>query len=383
MSPEGKYKDADLKERPLTLEAEEKLEEASKQAEKVKTMCTFADGVSLVLEGIATIFEPFSEIFKIFKPAREIVKIASNINDMVANFTRYRSYAGTLRISRQYDPSIKHSFLDHFYKVEKKTKDGVEVEMTEVISKRLVRTAASMGKMILGIAKLVPILPIAPLFQMVLEAPQYLSLFLDVVEVACNWRNFTEKGEIFTSDNIEKIASALCYHVISCVTFATSPLPGLLVLANAYGVVGFLGITLTAYLMAKAAVKLGDFFDSLVEKGMKDTALVMQPIDKLLLNNKISTVLSTDSLFPNSSNFFINGLISGKETSTFVRGLYLALLGIKLCILAVKKLKEEEKRLEKEVELVELMKEIEGEAGTKGKEKPAEVKGIAELSGSL
>ncbi|MDR1173369.1 MAG: hypothetical protein LBK24_01080 [Puniceicoccales bacterium] len=169
------------------------MEEASNHAEKVKTMCTFADGVSLVLDGVATMFEPFSEIFKIFKPAREIVKIVSNIDDMVANFTRYRSYNSTLGISRQYDPSIKHSFFDHFYKVEKKTKDGVKVEVTEVISKRLVRAAASMGKMILGIAKLVPILPIAPLFQMVLEAPQYLSLFLDMVEVVCNWRNFTEK----------------------------------------------------------------------------------------------------------------------------------------------------------------------------------------------
>ncbi|MDR1173370.1 MAG: hypothetical protein LBK24_01085 [Puniceicoccales bacterium] len=118
---------------------------------------------------------------------------------------------------------------------------------------------------------------------------------------------------------------------------------------------------------------------------MTDTALVMQPIDKLFLNNKISAAFATDSLFTDPYDPIFSIDTDGKKISSFVRGAYLALLGVKLCALVVKKEGNEIAEMQKEIvekkkKIGEINKEIAEEMkgiGTMNKEITEEMEGIA------
>ncbi|MDR1528654.1 MAG: hypothetical protein LBS22_03675 [Puniceicoccales bacterium] len=188
----------------------------------IAKICSFADGVSLVLD--ANGFE-----------------ITKNVLDALSNAVRFLL------------PKSDHPLWKHIYGVEKKD-DGEKIDL---VFKRLIVALSSTCKVIL---KLVPQLT---RLQAPLKLLPHVSLILDIIELGLNYKNFTKDG--LTAKNVSKIAAALCYHAVSCATFV---------------VAGGSGVILPTVL----AISLAVGFSLLVEEGMKDTALIMQPIDKLWLN---------------------------------------------------------------------------------------------------
>jgi hypothetical protein len=276
-------------------------------AKQIKDSGTFADGTSLILDGLST-----SLGAKNFNGVEGILKIAKDVIDIASNAARFASH---IVITRCTLPERDRSFMSYFYKVEKKG----NVEKKEIIFKRLVRTLASTCKVILWFV---------PQFQMWLKLPQYLSLFLNVAEIFLNRKNiFTENGKFFSRGNILKILLTLSYHVISCIALAT--------IGSIVGI--YWGSVLSSLFTAVSCVvglgMLAEFFNWLTKRGMVDTIISLQQIDKLLFNNNIA----------NSISEFIKTLFSRdildenafKCSSTNVRGLYIMLLGFNLCCSAV------------------------------------------------
>jgi hypothetical protein len=188
----------------------------------IAKICSFADGVSLVLD--ANGFE-----------------ITKNILDALSNITRFLL------------PKSDHPRWKHIYGVEKKD-DGEKIDL---VFKRLIVALSSTCKVLFKLA------PQLTRLQAPLKLLPHVSLVLDIIELGLNYKNFTKDG--LTAKNVSKIAAALCYHAVSSATFAV---------AGGSGVILALGF----------AIHLAMYFSWLVDEGMKDTALIMQPIDKLWLS---------------------------------------------------------------------------------------------------
>ncbi|MDR0742007.1 MAG: hypothetical protein LBE98_00905 [Puniceicoccales bacterium] len=219
---EKKCKDADLNERHTghvpSPAQREKIFKLTQQV--IAKTCSFADGVSLILD--ANGFET-----------------TKNVLDALSNAVRFVL------------PRSGHPIGKYFYNVEKK----------EIVFKRLILSISSTCKIVVKLApQLIRLQALSKLFP-------HISLILDLAELGLNYKNFTKDG--LTTKNALKIAVALCYHAISCATFA---------IAGASG-------TIFACVFA---ARLAIFFSSLVDEGMKDTALIMQPIDKLWFNKKLA-----------------------------------------------------------------------------------------------
>ncbi|MDR1232702.1 MAG: hypothetical protein LBJ75_00320, partial [Puniceicoccales bacterium] len=190
---------------------------------------------------------------------------------------------------------LKQLFTAYFYNIEKK----------EIVFKKLASAVSSMCKVILGFA------PQLTRLQALSKIFPHVSLVLDILELASNYKNFTKDG--FTLKNMGKIALALSYHIISCATFT---------MAGGLGVIGA-GILIEGLL---------EFFNLLASGGMKGLALIIQPTDKLLFGNKL-----TEKLTKNVYQLFKTASLDREEIqhkSNCARIIYLSAIGLKLCVSA-------------------------------------------------
>ncbi|MDR1528656.1 MAG: hypothetical protein LBS22_03690 [Puniceicoccales bacterium] len=266
ISNEEKYKDADLNERHIVpfqgyipdIAQREKICKLMQQV--IAKICGFTDGVSLVLDAWG------------FKTTKDILDALSNITRFVL-------------------PKSDRSLRAYFY-------DGAK---KEIVFKRLIVVLSSTCKVILKLApQLTRLQALSKLFP-------HVSLILGILELGLNYEQFTKDG--LTAKNVSKIAAALCYHAVSCATFAV---------AGGSGAILALGL----------AIRLTMYFSWLLDEGMKDTSLIMQPIDRLWFKNKISENIC--SLFSSIrlATFDPGGF---QCKSDDVRTIYLTLIGLKLC----------------------------------------------------
>ncbi|MDR2776986.1 MAG: hypothetical protein LBB17_03010 [Puniceicoccales bacterium] len=199
--------------------------------------CSFADGISLILD--ANGFET-----------------TKNILDAFSNITRY--ICNVLGESEQSPKPEQSQKLKQLFKA---YICNVGIEKTDVVFKRLVLSISSTCKIVLKLApQLIRLQTLSKVFP-------HVSLLLDITEMVLNYKNFTKDG--LTTKNVLKIAAAMCYHIISCATFA------------AVGSVGAISACVLA-------IQLAMFFSYLTDEGMRDVALVMQPIDRLWFNKKVA-----------------------------------------------------------------------------------------------
>ncbi|MDR1173712.1 MAG: hypothetical protein LBK24_02880 [Puniceicoccales bacterium] len=237
ISTKNKCKDAALP--PEYVSNTEQKEQAFKLTQRtIQNICNFSDGVSMILD--ANGFE-----------------IAKSILDTLSNITRFILHIIVRRRMQHASPACGRSCMAYLYNVEKTN----DVEKTEIVFKRLILSASSMCK---GILRLAPQLIH---LQVLSKVFPHVSLVLDILELAFNYKNFTKDG--FSLKNMGKIALALSYHVSSCATFA---------------MVGSAG----AMFACIYAVHLVMFLNWLGDEGMKSPALVVQPIDKLWFNRKVA-----------------------------------------------------------------------------------------------
>jgi hypothetical protein len=231
---------------------------------------TLANGISMILDA------------KGFKLAKDIINLLSNI-------TQYIQYVLLLRDPSEQLSKLKQLFKACFYNGERK----------EIIFKRLILIMSSTCKIILRLA------PQLPCLQVLSKSLPQVSSLLDVMSLVFNYEKFTEGG--FTKKNVLKIVAALSYHIISSATF---------VIASSMGVI-------PACVLMIALVK---FFNWLAAGGMKDVALIVQPLDKLLLSNKLTDNVCSfiRSICPNEK--ITDEDISQQESN------YSLVIGLRLCI---------------------------------------------------
>ncbi|MDR1232701.1 MAG: hypothetical protein LBJ75_00315 [Puniceicoccales bacterium] len=274
ISTKNKCKDAASP--PEYVSNTEQKEQAFKLTQRtIQNICNFSDGVSMILD--ANGFE-----------------IAKNILDTLSNITRFILHIIVTRRTQHASPVCDRSCMAYLYNVEKTN----DVEKTEIVFKRLILSASSMCK---GILRLAPQLTC---LRVLSEVFPHVSLVLDILELAFNYKNFTKDG--FTLKNIGKIALALSYHIISCAIFA---------------MVGSAG----AMFACVYAIHLVASFNWLVDAGMKGTALVVQPIDKLWLNKKVA-----ENIYPIYRPAGLDWEDFQRNTS-WGRTICISLLGLNLC----------------------------------------------------
>jgi Na+-transporting NADH:ubiquinone oxidoreductase subunit NqrD len=237
----------------------------------IPKICSFADGISLALDANG-------------------FKITKDILDTFSNAVRFIVH---IIVTRRTSPEANRSFKDYFYKVEKKD----NVEKKEIIFKRLVMAAASACKVL---SKLMPTLTCLQALSKLLP---YVSLSLDIIELGFNYETFIKDG--FTRENVLKIVAALSYHAISCAAF---------VMASS-------GVIFACVLLTQ----LGKFFNLLVAGGMKDAALIVQPLDKLLFSNKLA-----DNVCSFIESIWSDQNIADEDISQQITS-YLSLIGFQLC----------------------------------------------------
>ncbi|MDR1173371.1 MAG: hypothetical protein LBK24_01090, partial [Puniceicoccales bacterium] len=281
MPTEGKYKDAVLGERGATVPPEHvsSAGQIGLAQQIIPKICSVADGVSMILDANG-------------------FKIAKDVIDLFSNITRYVRHV----LSKSEQPpnpeqssKLKQLFTAYFYNIEKK----------EIVFKKLASAVSSMCKVILGFApQLTHLRVLSKIFP-------HVSLVLDTIELLLNYKNFTKDG--LTIKNISKIVAATSYHLISSAAFT---------MAGGVGVIG-IGI-LVGGLFA--------FFNLIASEGMKDIALIIQPMDKLLLKNEL-----TEKLTKNVYQLFETASLDQEEIqhkSNCARIIYLSAIGLKLCVSA-------------------------------------------------
>ncbi|MDR1457425.1 MAG: hypothetical protein LBI47_01035 [Puniceicoccales bacterium] len=320
-APPSRISVAVLQGRALGVVQEERI---SKHAKQITEICRFAVGMSLILKTNG-------------------FKITSNILEALSEITRFILHIIITRRTQHALPECDRSCKAYFYDAEKQ----------DIVFKKLIVFLASASKAFLEIVPQLVRLQVLP------KLLPYFSLFLDFTELmlklVLNYKKLTENG--LTSESVFKIAAALVaplYHIASCVVFM---------------IASSIGGTFACILLINLAI----VFYWLVEEGMKDTALFMQPLDKLLLNGKIANELAksihssigpTDEsikniallmqpfdkfLFNNrianklAENFcsfikpisFIHGILSQEvfqQRSNDARKLYLSVIGLNVCM---------------------------------------------------
>ncbi|MDR1457424.1 MAG: hypothetical protein LBI47_01030 [Puniceicoccales bacterium] len=239
----------------------------------IPKICTLADGASMVL-GVNGF------------------KITKDIFDTFSNAMRFTLHIIVTRRTLSESPEqlskLKQLLLSYFYNVEKK----------EIVFKRLLSAMSSTCKIILRLA------PQLTRLQALSKVFPHISLILDIIGLGLNHEKFTKGG--FTKENVLKIVAALSYHVISCAAF---------VIAGSSG--GIFACVLLSQLVI--------FFNWLAAGGMKDITLIGQPLDKLLLNNKL-----TDSVCSFIKFICPNQNVTDKDISR-QSSIYLSVIGLRLC----------------------------------------------------
>jgi hypothetical protein len=330
---------------PGVVQKERIWEGISKHAKKIIEICHFVVGMVLILK-------------------TNDFKIIGDTLEALSDFTRFMLHIIATRRTQRALPECDRSLKAYFYDAEKQ----------DIVFKKLIMSLASASKVLLRIApqlvRLQTLSKLLPHFNLFFKYfglffPylslffQHFGLFLDFAELmlklVLNHKKLTENG--FNSESVFKIAAALVaplYHIASYVVFM---------------IAGSIGGTFACILLVTLAI----VFYWLVEEGMKDTALFMQPLDKLLFNNKIAnewaksiyssigltdksiegtalSMLPLDKLLFNNKianwlaeNFcsfikpisFINGILSQEifqRRANDAKKLYLSVIGLNICI---------------------------------------------------
>ncbi|MDR2603665.1 MAG: hypothetical protein LBC11_03885, partial [Puniceicoccales bacterium] len=211
--------------------------------------------------------------------------------DLLSNITQYVQYILLLPKPKQLS-ELKQFLVACFY--DAKTKEIVFEKLFSAISLICKATFKFTSQ--------------TACLQAVSKSFPYVDLLLGVMKLALNHEKYTQDG--FTQENVLKVVDALSYHIISCAVFTIAAGSG-----------GISAYALTTLLVV--------FLNRLATKGMRDIALIGQPIDKLLFGNKIAnsvySLVKSIHPFQNVTD----------ESISRQRSIYLTKIGLKTCYSAV------------------------------------------------